>query len=553
MACKLSDGKAPGGKTNLSPNILAKMRQNVSLSLSETDGIRSMVAGLRNELDRCKAETLRLERLLQDSRDREAQLDHSIQNLLSPFAPVRRLPVEILALIFTESLRFRDTVDSCTVKNGLITVDFQPYLHGGISRHSFKLATVCRFWRAVMLSISSLWSTILLSLDDTEESTVEILRVMLERSSDHHLSLFLVQNHDVGSDAIMVELAVNDARIAHMQIYASVDPFVGFEPNFQNLVALDLTLVKGESASHKLTLPWIASAPKLALLEMVNNGRLSTHFWHMLPTENMTTFHNTGGKFSNTLLFLSRCPNTTIACLGFDANLNSSRRREAVEMNRLQELTVTVHSEARDLGEAQKCSLEGFFQNLTLPALHKLVIMSENSYDKPVPGCHAALSDFICKSQTGSKLTHLTLEGVGITCDELLEILCLLPLISFLSLADNYQYSTIVTQKTLLSLVPTSVQPIIPVLTKLRLAFADYFSNQTFIGALARLIDARNIHQSIVEPLQEVHLTLIPTDNIQVAADKLWEDGKRGGVRVHVEIEEDDESDDADLDSSEDD
>ncbi|KAF7342613.1 F-box domain-containing protein [Mycena sanguinolenta] len=122
----------------------------------------------------------RLQGRLQQLEDERASLAQYHTRITGVLSPVRRMPPEILGEIFSWTLP--------TIREVL-----------GIENCPWVLTHVCCGWRAVALSIPSLWSLITIDFSAEQQYPVEIIRTHLERARSLKIHFFGSEEHD--SDA----------------------------------------------------------------------------------------------------------------------------------------------------------------------------------------------------------------------------------------------------------------------------------------------------------------------------------------------------------------
>ena len=123
--------------------------------------LQSSVTAIRGQVSAEKARIAELQALheatinsLEDQRD---ELEAKISKAQAYLAPVRKLPDELLSEVFV--------IIWCA----------------GDKKCGWKLASVCRLWRRVALSLPKIWSAIHLKTT-TAACPAEIIRLWLERS-----------------------------------------------------------------------------------------------------------------------------------------------------------------------------------------------------------------------------------------------------------------------------------------------------------------------------------------------------------------------------------
>ncbi|KAF9077400.1 hypothetical protein BDP27DRAFT_1442064 [Rhodocollybia butyracea] len=136
------------------------LRAQNSLALFCTSEIRDIIAGLDVDADRIRWELISLTNKLK-------RLEIQQEKYKSLLAPIRRLPSEVLNLIFTHFSCDPDMQNN-------ISESF------GITLPGCSLMAVCSRWRNIVLSCTALWRKIQLNTflcDDTEEAVDDLARL----------------------------------------------------------------------------------------------------------------------------------------------------------------------------------------------------------------------------------------------------------------------------------------------------------------------------------------------------------------------------------------
>lgn len=113
---------------------------------------------------------------------------------MAPYEPIQDLPDEILTMIFEAA--YRHDFPYCR--------RYQKFTYYAPPAHSpLVLTNVCRRWREVAISQSSLWSCIHVFTHNRDKSynkQLELLKVFLERSGRQKLSIMLSCQHNAHSE-----------------------------------------------------------------------------------------------------------------------------------------------------------------------------------------------------------------------------------------------------------------------------------------------------------------------------------------------------------------
>jgi hypothetical protein len=285
-------------------------------------------------------------------------------------SPIRHIPAELLALIFSCCLPARST------KFNLRSEDSDLYrkYHFSISCREapLLLGRVCRLWRAVALSTPSLWSSFSTALIDTStpHHIASGAQAFVSRSGVCPLSLSL----GLGLATRALRNVVNtfaphsrrwqslDLRVERMEVIKELNRVKGAIPSLDTLT---LGVDGRYSSSDQCPFRGIFEvAPSL------RNFHLSTNLQPLqikIPWSQLTCFIWTGWSehLEDYTNILRSCPNLTYCSFHFFPELD----------NITQDLHVT-HSNLRDLIISHPAGLIGFLECITLPALRALRLIS---------------------------------------------------------------------------------------------------------------------------------------------------------------------------------
>ncbi|KAJ7587175.1 hypothetical protein C8J56DRAFT_1165277 [Mycena floridula] len=276
------------------PSVIDSHSTRQNIILCDTQVIQSFIVDAEEEVTRCSDEVSHLRAVIDEVENRQSQFNHEISIHQSFMAPIRRLPPELLTLIFSL----------------FCTVDFwdcRPFelkcirMSGSLFREPFIIATVCSHWRSIALSTSSLWSTIMLGgydidlsredylgenpdsepdLDDTFPE--DILEVALDRSAQHPLKLWIecFRDSEYWPSIFTTKLRQVCSRIEQIYVAGAADPFQ--IPNSPNLTFDELSAVRvcpHADIQSMDRLPWLSMAPSVQTLVLQNLEEAETEFW----------------------------------------------------------------------------------------------------------------------------------------------------------------------------------------------------------------------------------------------------------------------------------
>ncbi|KAK7021867.1 hypothetical protein VNI00_017214 [Paramarasmius palmivorus] len=130
------------------------------------------------ELRRYDEEIQRLRLILESTEAERDMLYRKMQERRSWFAPIRRLPVEILGRILVE-----------VVKLSEFSLEIDPYDATEIHAIPLRLSHVSYHWRSLTFSHKSIWSSINLGIHRMEKDFTPLLDIYLTNSVDHPLTI----------------------------------------------------------------------------------------------------------------------------------------------------------------------------------------------------------------------------------------------------------------------------------------------------------------------------------------------------------------------------
>ena len=116
------------------------LQSNQAPSEDETREIKALRAIPLEEISIIDVEIEEIEGILNSLKRKRAHIQESVDDIDTILAPVRRLPTDVLGVIFRHCL--------ATHRNPVISTSEAPIL----------LTQICRDWRSIALSIPQLWS-----------------------------------------------------------------------------------------------------------------------------------------------------------------------------------------------------------------------------------------------------------------------------------------------------------------------------------------------------------------------------------------------------------
>ncbi|KAJ7586347.1 hypothetical protein C8J56DRAFT_103679 [Mycena floridula] len=478
--------------------LLARLRENRIPYLGEVENIRSVVEETQAELDDVQDEMMNLETRLSALKKREEVLKQSLGEQRSLISPIRRLPVEIISMIFVEACNCDDPLE---------------WVHEGVARTPFVLATTCRYWRTIVLDIGAVWSTIRMRLDNAPVSAMvdeidsvdsdaltlaklDMLDMFVLRSQDRPLKMSLLSYSPPCPQLARAVSALCD-RISHLDTSGAVAH--GLAGQFSQLEDLAITyhVVRNEP-NRPFTFRWRKSVTGLKRLTLASKVSLNLHqyFWNDLYKGDIE-FISIDDCAIETLpqSFFVHFPSLVEASIEFvDSNsyhwprayrLDARKPWKSTKSTRLRKLTV--------VSKVQTTALEEILLSVTCPALEELTLASHDVFTLQ-SWCHDKFMAFAQRSELQHTLTTLVLDGIPVAEDQLIEIFGLLTLVTRVGILENVEPFVILTPECIERLTHGSVEKpmLLPRLESMQVALRHDVSNPQRFNAMAQLVIARS-------------------------------------------------------------
>ncbi|KAJ6484072.1 hypothetical protein C8R45DRAFT_1000099 [Mycena sanguinolenta] len=389
--------------------VLALLRSNGLPS--DPPSFRSTIASLGADVARYDIEINRL------VAERDAQQRYSDQ-LSSVFAPVRRLPTEILVEIF--KLCFSTSILYC---DGTQSIPMEVPV--GLP-HPMNLLQVCSSWYDTIMATPSLWADIEVDLHVIDDQRLRRLSRSLARSKKHPLTLCVsCQAANRGLDSLVC--CADRWRIVDLYIESDERTRALFASNVRGTLPLLERLGLGGSGLEGLDA--FVTAPKLTHVILSD---LKTP----LPKLPWNQFHEFTYYTSDPvpagvdivihlLESMSRCSsqchfslyNLNISAFDLPVEgFSSLRVHSTIPVFRLSFLDDKGAHHSRPI-------LGAIIGTLTLPCLQELLFFSSNPEDHPLFWPREDFLAFSSRSALRDTLTKLILYDTVITEDELVDCL----------------------------------------------------------------------------------------------------------------------------------
>ncbi|KAF7362612.1 3-beta hydroxysteroid dehydrogenase isomerase family [Mycena venus] len=402
----------------------------------DTACFRRVIHEAPSELARYDTEIDRVKSILDGLTSDRATLAACADTCRSVFAPVRRLPSELLVEIFEACapLSAVEVNDTDTAAEELDRLNM---------RYLLQLSQVCSYWRVIAMRTTRLWSWV--TADTTlwtdsilsQTGYLDRLETCLERGGTHPLTLNVIVKIDHPDERQILEALVKQApRWRDIYLCCQLESFASVITDNNNENGEQLPLLErlhicahGQSG---IDINFFEGASRLK--DVVFDGRVSGI--PSLPWSQLQYFRyrdDLGGPKDVfvALSLLGRLPAGT----KFSLSLN-------IADTELTDLPPIV-SDVSDFGLGLMVNTDGdqatealgkVLKALTLP--HLKVIDFERDWYKPAP--HWNNIEFLAFASRSSFHTNLTELGIHIVIsdEELLQCLAALPLLTDLGISD---------------------------------------------------------------------------------------------------------------------
>lgn len=421
--CRNCDVKFPCLNQLLSADLPTCVRNNAPPFGIGRKELQSQVSQASDELRNMDRELARLHAAIIRVENQRSELQQHINLGKSLLSPIRRLPPEILREVF---LYF------CAVG---VRVD------GKVTAPGAVLGGVCSYWKSLVFSTRGAWSVLHVYLDRVVGSKVPILQEILGRSGTSPLQLSIKQSVSPLSSAAVDTLQL---LVSHCRRWSSLcadivqqtwllPVLLGVQDNIPLLEHITLNNLLYKASQDSLNTIF-NTAPRL---RSANIGNFQQVF--KIPLRQLSTVE---GSFANMTVFVSKhlCHFTRAEKLVLFLHTHISTTRlsldevPAVELPNLSTLIlgrvdISPHNIPPPI-------LSGIFTHLRAPHLKTLKIGTANSgclYPPEWP--QPQFLSFL--STSASTLSSLSLEGLSMAPEEVLEVISILPSLDELSIDDT--------------------------------------------------------------------------------------------------------------------
>ncbi|KAJ7830337.1 hypothetical protein B0H14DRAFT_3464940 [Mycena olivaceomarginata] len=461
--------------------------------------LSSLLASLSGQLSKCDEELARLRAKIDELGIHRAVLQEQYDSCQSFFAPVRRLPSEIIAEIFALAAVNPEPTADTPPSLALLQRLAHPQL--------LILSRVCARWHSVAVGTPSLWTKI--HLQDTAfwsapgiaERAMELLQSALARSGNFPLTVIITNTTNTWSHRPALELlAQHSARWRVVRFRCPASDFQFLAAAKGNLAILE-NIEVATNASESLPVTLFEVAPRLRRFAMAQplGPHVSTPPLDQIL--NLRCFDLASTDIADTVSAMSDLSGSNSFSLHFylDDWSRSAHPDLAIAHTSSDVGRLAIELTGEFFKHHCQQALGSIFAGLTLPRLKGLTFESENYPRFPLVWPHAQFLALCQRSSFHAHLQSLSLHHVHITEPQLLQCLAVLPALTALSIADHERIRMrgvnldLISNTLLVALTSTPAAPcLIPQLQTLSLRSRLRFNDRMFLDmVLSRLQPGR--------------------------------------------------------------
>ncbi|KAK7038296.1 F-box domain-containing protein [Favolaschia claudopus] len=357
---------------------------------------------------------------------RRAEVRRTLKACRAALSPIRRLPPEILGLIFSEGV-------GTTYFFGDIS-EVQP----PVTQHAPWLFTrVCRHWSAVALATPSLWALMFVDLDRMGvRGAIPLTKLYIERSRNVPLTLKIFHERGVEPHPVLDVLLSSSAQWRVADLYMT-PPVLQQITRVQNGFPILRTLRISVDFAMDDDFPDVSSLDQVFWDVFSTTPELrhvQAHSWAIsgfirppftLPWHQLTVLSTTTTSNIEALAVLEKLLNINKCTIAFSENLILIRDHGTVHLPYLRALALQIEDEDGVVIYEKHTSILDFLET---PSLTSLVLFSTADEE--------AVLGLITRSNCASSLTSLHLHSHTIYPDLALRLTTKLPCLTFLELGD---------------------------------------------------------------------------------------------------------------------
>ncbi|KAJ7457784.1 hypothetical protein FB451DRAFT_1274195 [Mycena latifolia] len=389
----------------------------------ETSHFRAIISSSSAELARHDMEVARFQAALVRAVSERTIAQAYVEGCHSMFAPIRRLPAELLVEIFFYFLPPFPAFPS-SEKKALDLLRNVDILH---------LAHVCSYWRVIAMGTTALWSSIVIrnDLDCTPHKIRNTISLALQRSGASPLTIQLVHAVDAKpiAQCALEQLGQHSHRWRNICLSLPSSTLEIFREVKGNLPLLERIYIYG-IAGRELDL--FVSAPKL---EAIICALPAEEIPSALPWGQLKTFEYLDGfpeDLPDLWDFLAHLSIGTAVSL--DLGFETSIPLDLVHITS-NLASIELHLNCRDPGHSRQVLCD-IMKHATFPHMFQLWLYS--GVEAPPPDWpHQEFLSLASRSSFCTNLTRLKFNVVSIPEIELLEVLSVLRALESLTIVED--------------------------------------------------------------------------------------------------------------------
>ncbi|KAJ7645905.1 hypothetical protein DFH06DRAFT_579524 [Mycena polygramma] len=445
-----SEGARFGSHTVFRSPLISRLTQNVELhkllrsneppTRIQASHCQEIVLSSPGELEQYDAAILRMKNIVDKMEHERALLHHYSHLCRCILSPIRQLPSEILAEIFSFFL-----AEIPDWPYGSEEGSEEEELMRVANIDLLRISKVCLRWHHLVMGTPSLWSVIGLNMRLLRgipgvARMSALLESTLKRSGDIPLELGVHIPMDCGDEALnlLPMLAQHSRRWGKVSLAVDgVDQLRALSTVMGNLPLLEILELHVEQRLSQEVIPYFDVAPRLK--EIWYGGRLQT--LSSMPLEKLDFFlyHNLRSQdIDHFVSMMPRLSNPGCGCrirVEMDGDTVQTTASLHPVTSQLHNFTLGVTG-AFDADTAREMLCK-FMARLTLPSLQHMRIEFGQYQRIPLPWPHLEFSALALRSSFCDHLVSLMIDSVFIAEPELLEVLSGLPLLQDLYISDH--------------------------------------------------------------------------------------------------------------------
>ncbi|KAJ7141734.1 hypothetical protein C8R43DRAFT_587413 [Mycena crocata] len=426
-------------KSDVLPEVTARahIRDLLRSHANPPGHILSTLSALSDELWEYDLEIARLTAKLTRMQADRAVLQAHYTDCCGLFAPIRRLPAEILLEIFRLCWSsFKDASDNLDMRDYPKATDLSLLANSPV----LALSQVCARWHSIAMSAGILWDTI--ELDESiwappsrTETIMDLLRAALTRGGECPLRVIVYGANPPPALELLAQHSERWRKAEFICPLPVLKNLSGLKGRFPVLHTLEVS----SWASPQEQLDLFEVAPSLTSLT-ISGQLLRTAATPPRPQFSVCKCIDLedATEIATATSFMSDMSSGT--SFGLVIHFTSGTTPIDLTLPPISSDIRNLSMGARgDFGGGEACiqALHHIFASLTLPHLHRLEFNSEEYPELLLPWPHAAILALSGRSAFDTHLQVLRLGEIVITEVELIECLSVLPALQELEISDH--------------------------------------------------------------------------------------------------------------------